>query len=127
MESVQCLQQIPCNISHHTLVMLLHYLEKLKMFTFAANIEQTANDMHRCLHVHILMDLVYLFITFFAYYFNLWFLLHILFKQHTVLCKQVEMLTAKLHIEHVTLQFLEQAILFISDQMWGHQTVQTSI
>jgi len=63
MESVQYLQQISCNISCHSLIMLLHYLGKLKGFIFAANIEQTANKMDSFLHAHILMDLAYLLVT----------------------------------------------------------------
>jgi len=46
MESVQHFQQTPYNISHRTLIVLWHYLGKLKTFKFAANIEQTANNMH---------------------------------------------------------------------------------
>jgi len=46
MESVQNLQQMPCNVFYHILIMLLHYLRKLKRFEFAADIEQTANKMH---------------------------------------------------------------------------------
>jgi len=64
MESAHYLQQMPCSISRHTLIMLLHYLGKLKRFKFAANIEQTANKMHRFLQAHILMDLTYLFIAY---------------------------------------------------------------
>jgi len=41
MKSVQHLQQTPCNTCHRTFVMLLHYLEKLKRFKYAANVEQT--------------------------------------------------------------------------------------
>jgi len=64
MENVQHLQQIACNIFHHTLIMLLHYLGKLKRFKFAANMEQTANNMHWFLHAHILMNLTYLLLTY---------------------------------------------------------------
>jgi len=55
--------------------MLLYYLGKLKRFKFAANIEQTANNMHWFMHAHILMDFTtYCLLT---YYFRLWFLLNI--------------------------------------------------
>jgi len=76
----QHLQQIPCNTFHHTLIMLLHYLGKLKKFKFAANIEQTANNMHWFLHAHILMDLTYFTYYLLTCYFRLRFLLNILFN-----------------------------------------------
>jgi len=40
------LQQRPCNSSHHTLNMLLHYLGKWEEFKFAANLEDNANEMY---------------------------------------------------------------------------------
>jgi len=64
MESVQYLQQIPCTIFHHTLIMLLRYLRELNRFKFGKNIEQTANEMYWFLHAHILIDHAYLLITY---------------------------------------------------------------
>jgi len=73
LERAKYLQEKSCDIFHHVLIMLLHYLGKLKQFRFAANLEKNANKMYQFLYACIIMDLAYLLI----YYFRLWFLLNI--------------------------------------------------
>jgi len=70
MASIHYLQQISCNIPRHTLIMLLHYLGKLKRFKFAANIELTKQNalIFACTYINGSCIL--------TYYFSLWFLLN---------------------------------------------------
>jgi len=132
MESIQHSQQTSCNVFYHTLVMLLHYLGKLKRCIFAANIEQNAKNMHWFLHAHILTALTYsltYLLTYYLliYYFNLWFLLNILLNntQFYVNRSAYWQRFCTLVMWHYTIS--REDYTFTLDQIWGHQTAQTSI
>jgi len=79
--------------------------------------------MRRCLHVPILTDLAYLLITYLRKFVGP---VRCYFYQHTVLWKEVWVLTAPVHIGHATLvRLLEQAtrLSFVATE----QPTQTSV
>jgi len=98
MESVQHLQQIPCNTFHHTLILLLHYLAKLKRFIFAANIP------HYKQHAFIFACTHFSGSRLLTYYCSLWFLLNIFLnnKQFYVNKSKCWQLPCKLGMSHGT-------------------------
>jgi len=77
LEKVLHVQQLPCNCSHHTLNMLLHYLGQWKGFKFAANLEDEATKCiyFTCAHFNGSCLLTYYLLT---YCISLWFPLNIL-------------------------------------------------